>query len=367
MGGLEFACTQCGRRARPGPDALACVSCAAPLRVEYGPGGPPERSGHGTPLPLAAPGEMVSLGEGGTPLIELEALCARLELGALWAKLESSNPTGSFKDRGTAVMVSALAEHGVRGFVEDSSGNAGASAAAYAARAGMAAHVFVPESAPEGKVSQIAVYGARVHRIPGPRERAADAARRFVAETGMAYGSHNLSPYFIEGVRSCADEAMDQLGGRAPEHVVMPVGNGSLLIAFHLALSQSLEAGLIGAMPRLHAVQASAVRPIVAAWSGAEWRPAPDASTIAGGIASAAPPRMAQIQEALRATDGTATAVEEADITRWRALIAEHEGVYAEPTSAAALAGLERLVEAGGIGGGETVLVPVTGSGLKDP
>ena len=367
MGDFEFACTRCGRLTGPGPGVLACGSCAAPLRVEYGPAGPAKRSEYGSPLPLAAPGEMVSLGEGGTPLVEMEALCTRLGLGSLWAKIESSNPTGSFKDRGTAVMVSALVEHGVRGFVEDSSGNAGASAAAYAARAGMTAHVFVPESAPDGKLSQIAVYGARVHRVPGPRESAAEAARRFVAETGMAYGSHNLSPYFTEGVRSCADEAVEQLGGRVPDHVVMPVGNGSLLIAFHLALSQSLQAGLIGSMPRLHAVQASAVRPIVAAWSGAEWTPDPGASTIAGGIASAAPPRMAQIQEALRGTGGTATAVEEADIARWRALLARREGVYAEPTSAAALAGLERLVEAGTIGGGESVLVPVTGSGLKDP
>ncbi len=363
MEGFTFACTACGRRTEPGPGALSCPACAAPLAVDYGPGGPSGRS----PLPLRAPGAAVSLGEGGTPVVRLDGLCGRLGLGSLWAKLESSNPTGSFKDRGTAVMVSALAEHGVRGFVEDSSGNAGASAAAYAARAGMTAHVFVPESAPAGKISQIAVFGASVHRVPGPRERATDAARLFAADSGLAYASHNLSPYFIEGVRSCADEAVDQLGREAPDHVVIPVGNGSLIIAFHLALARLVDSGLIESMPRLHAVQASAVRPIVAAWSGAEWAPEPGTSTIAGGIASAAPPRMPQIQAALRETGGTAIAVEDADTLRWRGLLAEREGVYAEPTSAAAFAGLEGLVERGLMEPGESVLVPVTGSGLKDP
>ncbi len=367
MAGFVFSCSSCKAKYEPDPDSLRCIGCRAPLSVEYGPDGPPHRSRSGSPLPLRLPESMISLGEGDTPVVELERLSSDLGIGSLVAKLESSNPTGSFKDRGTAVMVSALAEQGVEGIVEDSSGNAGASAAAYAARAGMRAHIFVPDSAPEGKVSQIKVFGAQVHRIPGPRERAAEAALRFVTGTGLAYASHNLSPFFIEGTKSCAYEMIDRLGGRLPEHVVVPVGNGSLFIAFHLALTELGDETGARNLPRLHAVQSRAVMPIVAARSGKEWMPEPSASTIAGGIASAAPPRMGQIMEALADSGGSAVAVGDDDILRWRSLLARREGIYAEPTSAAAFAGLERLVKRGEIGGGDRVLVPVTGAGLKDP
>ena len=367
MKGFVFRCSSCEAEREPGPDALRCRDCGAPLSVDYGPDGPAQRSRSGSPLPLGQPESMISLGEGDTSVVELERLSSDLGLGSLAAKLESSNPTGSFKDRGTAVMVSALAEQGVEGIVEDSSGNAGASVAAYAARAGMRAHIFVPESAPEGKVSQIRVFGARVHRIPGPRERAAEAALKLVTETDLAYASHNLSPFFIEGTKSCAYEMIGQLGGRLPEHVVVPVGNGSLFIAFHLALTELSDETGACYLPRLHAVQSVAVMPIVAARSGQEWTPEPTASTVAGGIASAAPPRKDQIIEALADSGGSVEAVGDDDILRWRALLARREGVFAEPTSAAAFAGLERLVQRGEIGNGDRVLVPVTGAGLKDP
>ncbi len=310
---------------------------------------------------------MVTLGEGGTPSIDLPLVGAELGLGSSMAKLESSNPTGSFKDRGMSVMLSALAEHDVRAFVEDSSGNAGASAAAYAARAGMEAHVFVPDSAPAGKVAQIAVYGATVHTVAGARERATEAAEAFVAESGLPYATHNLSPYFIEGTKSFAYEAFGQGDTSLPGHIVVPVGNGSLFIATHLALLELKAAGRIDRLPKLHAVQARAAMPIVAATEGRDWTPEPGTSTIAGGIAAADPPRKGQILAALEETKGAAVAVADADILRWRLALAEREGVYAESTSTAAFAGLERLVKDGVIGRNDSVLVPVTGSGLKEP
>ena len=185
--------------------------------------------------------------------------------------------------------------------------------------------------------------------------------------TGLAYASHNLSPFFIEGTKSCVYEMIGQLGGRLPKHVVVPVGNGSLFIAFHLALTELSDGTGACNLPRLHAVQSSAVMPIVAARSGKGWTPEPSASTIAGGIASAAPPRVGQILEALADSGGSAVPVGDDDILRWRTLLARREGIYAEPTSAAAFAGLEQLVERGEIGAGDRVLVPVTGAGLKDP
>jgi threonine synthase len=337
------------------------------MTVDYGTTDPTARGDSGSPLPLGDPGAMISLGEGGTPVIEFGRLASEMGLASVAAKLESSNPTGSFKDRGMSVMLSALAEHGVTAFVEDSSGNAGASASAYAARAGMQAHVFVPESAPAGKVAQIAVFGATVHRIAGARERATEAAEAFVAESGLPYATHNLSPYFIEGTKSFMYEAFEQLGDSLPGHVVIPTGNGSLFIATHLALVELRDAGHIDRIPRLHAVQVRAAMPIVAAMAGEEWAPDPNVTTVAGGIASADPPRKGQLLAALRGTGGTAVAVDDADITRWRGVLAKREGVYAESTSAAAFAGLERLVKDGTISQGDSVLVPVTGSGLKEP
>jgi threonine synthase len=337
------------------------------MAVDYGAAGAAAHGESGAPLPLEDPGARVTLGEGATPVIELAGVASELGLASLTAKIESSNPTGSFKDRGMSVMLSALAEHGVTAFVEDSSGNAGASASAYAARAGMKAHVFVPESAPAGKVSQIAVFGATVHRVPGARERATEAAEAFVAESGLPYATHNLSPYFIEGTKSFMYEALQQLGDSLPDHVVVPTGNGSLFIATHLALMELRDAGRIDRLPRLHAVQARAAMPIVAAMAGEEWAPEPGVTTVAGGIASADPPRRGQILAALRGTRGTAVAVDDADITRWRGVLAKREGVYAESTSAAAFAGLERLVKTGDIGRADSVLIPVTGSGLKEP
>jgi threonine synthase len=337
------------------------------MAVDYGTSGPAARSASGAPLPLGEPGAIVTLGEGSTPVVELGRVAGELGLASLVAKLESSNPTGSFKDRGMSVMLSALAEHGVTAFVEDSSGNAGASASAYAARAGMKAHVFVPESAPAGKVSQIAVYGATVHRVPGARERATEAAEAFVASSGLPYATHNLSPYFIEGTKSFMYEAFEQLGDSLPGHMVIPTGNGSLFIATHLALIELRDAGHIDRIPRLHAVQVRAAMPIVAAMAGEEWAPDPKVTTVAGGIASADPPRRSQILAALRGTGGTAVAVDDADIIRWRGVLAKREGVYAESTSAAAFVGLEKLVEDGTIPRGDSVLVPVTGSGLKEP
>ncbi len=367
MSSFVFRCTVCHLEVDPGPRVLRCPDCDAPLVVNYGQSGPSIISKSGAPLPLKTPGSVISLGGGDTPLIVLSELSSELGLGELSAKLESSNPTGSFKDRGMSVMLGALREHGETAFVEDSSGNAGASSAAHAARANMAAHVFVPESAPAGKVAQITFYGATVHRVPGARERATEAAEAFVAESGLAYATHNLSPYFIEGTKSFAYEVIDQLGGSLPGHIVVPVGNGSLFIATHLALIELKVAGRITRLPTLHAVQARAAKPIVAAIRGESWSQEPGAFTIAGGIASADPPRMGQILAAVQGTYGTAVAVDDEEIARWRSALAEREGVYAESTSAAAFAGLEQLVKDGAIGEGDSVLVPVTGSGLKEP
>ena len=355
-------CAQCDISLCVDMTTLACPDCGLPLEVDY-----PGHDYASASPPMPAPRwflDSVTLGEGKTPIVELPAVAARLGIESLDAKLEYLNPTGSFKDRGTAIVIAAAKRHGVSEVVEDSSGNAGASVSAYAARAGMKAHIFAPSSAPQAKLRQIVAYGAQVHSIPGPREATTAAAVQYFTERGLVYASHVLSPYFVEGTKLFAYEVFRQSGGKMPRHVVMPVGNGSLLLGALKGFSELRRGGRISEMPRLHAVQARSVMPIVAAFEGMDAPPA--GSTVAGGIAVGSPARLEEIVSAIRATDGTATAVEEEKILAWRDVLAQTEGVYGEPTSAAAFAGLAGLVERGIIRPDERALVPVTGFGLKD-
>lgn len=362
MSHFSLECVECGARFAPDMTRLGCGECGAPVDVAYARA---DAALDDVPSPLHRPDRAVSLGEGDTPAVRLDAIAERLGVGALYAKLEFMNPTGSFKDRGTAVMVSMAVESGAREVVEDSSGNAGASVAAYAARAGVKAHIFAPASAPAAKLGQIAVYGARAHLVEGSREDVTDAAVDFARESGLVYASHNLSPYFLEGTKIFAYEIAREFGGDMPDHIVMPVGNGSLLIGARKGFGELQGAGVIDKSPRLHAVQARAVMPLATAYIGAVLTPA-IMPTIAGGIAVANPPRLRQSLRALRDTGGSAVAVSDGQIRRWHALVAREEGVFGEPTSAAAFAGLEALVARGAIGAGESVLLPVTGFGLKD-
>ena len=370
MSHITLKCSQCQAHHAADMAILHCEMCGSPLDVAYGDPsvGPQPLGWAGThiPYPLHDSSSIVSLGEGNTPCVELLSTGKLLNLRQLYGKLEFLNPTSSFKDRGTAVMMSVAREQGVTEIVEDSSGNAGASVAAYAARTGIKAHIFAPASAPDAKIGQIKVYGAQTHSIEGPREAAADAAVAFANERGLVYASHNLSPYFIEGTKTFSYEVASQLGDGLPDHLVMPVGNGSLFIGAWKGFQELLDSGQISKMPRFHCVQAKAISPIVAAYEDNEWTHKKGASTVAGGIASASPPRKAQVLAVLRATEGAAVAVEEEEILEWQKLLAQEDGIYCEPTSAAAFAGLARLVETGEIRSSETVLVPVTGSGLKD-
>ena len=356
MNSHTLQCTACSRRHGPDIRTLACRDCDAPLIVAYRAGAEPT---------LGIP--PVSLGEGHTPVLRLSNVGDFLGLDSLHAKLEFASPTGSFKDRGTAVMMAAAQSFGVGEIVEDSSGNAGASVAAYSARCGIKAHIFAPDSAPRAKLDQIKVYGAETHLVPGPREAAADAALAFCEDNSLAYASHNLSPYFLEGTKTFAHEIPSDFPGALPDHIVLPVGNGSLFLGAWMGLRELKRQGVIDSLPRLHAVQAEAVMPIAAAFRGELWRPDPARRTIAGGISVARPPRLNHVTGVLRDSGGHAIAVPDLEIKNWQIRLARTEGLFCEPTSAAAFAGLSGLIQSGAIGKAETVLVPVTGSGLKAP
>ena len=307
----------------------------------------------------------VSLGEGDTPLVPLPKIGQTLGMEGLFAKLEFLNPTGSFKDRGSAVLVSELKNQNIQRVAEDSSGNAGASIAAYCARASIEATIFAPASAPPMKLEQISFYGATIMKIEGGRGMVADACRRYCHDNNVVYASHNLSPLFIEGTKSFASEVALQMHP-PPAHVLFPVGNGSLLIGAWKGYRAVVAEGR-GGIPRLHCIQSKACMPLAAAYAKKAWTPSPSGvSTVAGGIAVEQPPRLHQVLEALEDTGGRAVAVDEKAIVYWQRQLSHREGIFVEPTSGAALAGLSVLLEEGHILPEDRVLIALTGFGFKD-
>ena len=356
----ELICMICG--ARNSPLAWCCRECgglveldvATPLRAS----GVTERPGLWRYLEWLPVDKPLSLGEPTTPILELNWYKTRVLL-----KLEGALPTGSFKDRGSAVLVSWLAAHGAKAAVMDSSGNAGASFAAYCARAGLGCHVYVPESASPAKLGQIVAYGGVLHPIVGTRQDVADAARQ--ADSGN-YASHAWHPLFLAGTQTIAYEIWEQLGGAAPDALVLPVGSGTLLLGAVRGFSALHRAGLIANTPRIFGVQSSNCAPLASAWASGTAEPAEVVvqPTAAEGIRIARPPRGREILEAVSRSSGAILTVSDDEL--WQAHTAlARQGVYVEPTSAVAMAGLATLRESGELAPADIIVVPITATGLK--
>jgi threonine synthase len=363
---------RCTRCSQPYPEAgvpFLCPSCGGVYDFE----GPfnfcldaleDEQPGiwryrHAFALPAGAP--VVSLGEGNTPLLPLD-----LQGEPVWLKLESLNPTGSYKDRGSAALISQLLARGAQSAIEDSSGNAGASFAAYAARAGMGARVFVPDYAAGPKRSQIETYGAELVSVPGPRSAAAEAVLR-EAGGGSIYASHAYLPFGLAGIASLAYEIWQQLGG-APGSVIAPVGHGGLLLGIVRGFAALQHAGLITQLPYYVGVQAEACAPVCLGFhSGREaMASAEEGQTVAEGVRVSLPVRGEALLREIPPEAGTFLAVPEDEI-----LPAYHElarkGFHVEPTSALVWCAYQKLVHrkmfAGSIPG--PVVLVMTGAGLK--
>jgi threonine synthase len=337
----------------------------------------------------------ITMGEGDTPVVPLSRWGARHGLNRVYAKLDGANPTGSYKDRGMSILVSVARAIGASHLVEDSSGNAGASASAYAARAGMSCTVYAPANAPAPKLRQIRAYGAELIPVPGPRSAVADAARKAGSVPGAYHVSHNDNPLFVVGNQSLGFELSETAGALGcdglPWHIVMPVGGGALFMGAAMALLDSStdrtgsseayvnqaawgakrggEVSSAVSIPRLHAAQTTHCAPIAVAFGRGESDPASVVRrpTVCGGIEIERPHRGSDILHAIAATGGSAVARDDTDILKARDDLAMLEGIYAEPTSASALAALAQLAGAGTIGPDDLVFVIVTGSGLKDP
>jgi len=302
---------------------------------------------------------VVSLGEGMTPLVR-----SSLDGASVLLKLDYLCPTGSYKDRGASVMISKLKEWGVRSIIEDSSGNAGASIAAYASLAGIHADIYIPESTSAGKAAQIAMYGAKLVKVSGTREDTARAAWN-AAENGF-YGSHNWSPYFLAGMKTVAYEIAEQLSWKTPDWVITPAGGGGLLVGLYLGFVDLVNAGIVSRIPRLVAVQSRNCDPIYEAWrsgnddvSAVSKRP-----TAAEGISVAQPVRGKTILQAVRGSNGVVATV--TDEVVWETVERlGKQGVYVEPTAAAAPGALADLRRRELVRSGDTTVIVLTGSGLK--
>ena len=307
-------------------------------------------------LPLEVP-HPVSLGEGSTPLVRSTWRGADTRF-----KLEWFSPTGSFKDRGASVMLSVLRQQGIDRIIEDSSGNGGAAIAAYGAAAGMGVTVFAPASTSPAKLVQARAFGARIELVAGPREASQRAAIEASLRGEGFYASHNWQAMFLEGTKTLAYELWEDLGCRAPDAIVTPVGAGSSLLGLARGFAELRRSGEIERPPRLYAAQPLHCSPVDAAFRGETARPVHP--TIAEGTAIRHPLRLAEMLTALRESGGGTVAVTEDEILRAARELAAG-GLYAEPTSATAAAAHTRLVASGELRADETTVVILTGSGLK--
>jgi threonine synthase len=311
---------------------------------------------------------IVTLGEGWTPLIRARRLGAKLGADNLWVKDEGLNPTGSFKARGLACAISMCVELGVSKVAIPSAGNAAGALAAYAAAAGIEAHIFLPRDVPEANYLESKAYGAQVTLVDG---LISDCAR-MVAERAQSEGWYDLStlkePYRIEGKKTMGYEVAEQMDWELPDAIFYPTGGGVGLIGMWKAFQEMERMGWIGSRrPKMIAVQAEGCQPVVRAFEEDEPRSRfwEDARTLASGLRVPKPIGDFLILEALRKSGGAAIAVSDTEMLDAGVLLASEEGIYAAPEGAACVAALGKLLESGLLKASDRIVLYNTGTGLK--
>ena len=375
-----FVCYGCGATTDAGTRAVTCATCGEPMAIES----------HALPdaaefrraprsmwdyfelLPIYSRGDVISLNEGATPLLDAPKLAASNRVGRVLLKNETGNPTGSFKDRQVSVGISHARARGFDTVAVVSSGNVACATAAYAARAGMKAVLFMHGMAAPGKIAQAAAYGATVIKVQSP---SASAVFDLCIEACREFGWYHLStsgmhePFNVEGAKTIAYELYQQTDGELPEWIVAPVGGGGLLGGIWRGLLDLKRLELINMLPRLAGVQASGCAPLKKAIdNGTPFLdtikdPWPNPKTIAGGIADDILFDGHTVLPAIRTTNGAAIAVSDDEIIRAEIALAQSEGILCDPCSACSVAALQHLP---GMTEQTSVCCIITGTGIKD-
>ncbi len=310
-------------------------------------------------LPVTEKTPMLTLHEGNTPLIHAENLSAMLDI-ELYLKYEGMNPTGSFKDRGMVMAVAKALEEDSKAIVCASTGNTSASAAAYAAKANLKCYVLIPEGKIAiGKLVQALAYGAEIIMVEGNFDQALAIVKEIVQKEAITL-VNSINPYRLEGQKTAAFEIVDVLGG-APDIVALPVGNAGNISAYWKGFTEYRRAGKCGTLPRMYGFQAAGAAPLV------KGEPVEDPETIATAIRIGNPASWEKAMRAIRESKGIVAAVTDEEILESYQLLARKEGVFAEPASCAALAGILKMKREGRLEKGVTVVLILTGNGLKDP
>jgi threonine synthase len=376
-----FECSLCATKREAGEAANLC-SCGGPLLVRYDldtirhrwrrrdvSSGPASMWRYAPVLPPAAQ-NIVTLGEGWTPLVHTKRAGARIGADALWVKDEGLNPTGSFKARGLACAVSMCVELGIGKVAIPSAGNAASAMAAYAAAAGIEAHIFMPRDVPQANYLECKAYGAHVTLIDG---LISDCAR-MVAERGPQEGWFDVStlkePYRIEGKKTMGYEVAEQMGWELPDAIFYPTGGGVGMIGMWKAFDEMEKLGWIGGRrPKMIAVQAEGCQPVVRAFQAGEERCTfyEHAHTVAAGLRVPKPLGDFLVLQAVRESGGTAIAVSDEEMLTAGVQLATDEGIYAAPEGAACVAAAAQLLASGFLKPTDRMVLYNTGSGLKYP
>ncbi len=360
----RLVCNRCAREFSSGDQFWNCT-CGGLLNLAFEPAFPIEKIKKRKPnlwryreaIPIVKDDSILSFDEGFTPLVPLTFGNKKV-----WVKQDHLFPTGSYKDRGASVLMSKVKELGISRVVEDSSGNAGCAIAAYGARGGIRSEIYVPQNTSPGKLAQIESYGAVLKKIPGSREDTARAV--WEAAQKDYYASHSWNVYFFHGTKTFAFEVWEQLQWKAPDTLILPVGNGTLLLGAFIGFSELLEAGMTREIPKIVGVQSAHCAPLAKAFRAGlkEFAKVQPQDTLAEGIAIAEPVRGKQVLEAVIQSGGSFLAVDDEEVKRSLRFVSQM-GFYIEPTAAATLAGVLQYLRNSDP---EEIIISVfTGHGLK--
>ncbi|MBS7610328.1 threonine synthase [Candidatus Bathyarchaeota archaeon] len=379
---MEFRCIQCGDTYALDDILYACRRCGDLLDVHYDPQELERRMvdtdwkarplgvwKYSVFLPFPEDIEPLSLGEGGTGLHRCRRLEKELGIHSLYVKNEGENPTGSFKDRGMTVGVTKALQLGFKTVICASTGNTASSLAAYAARGGLKCIILVPAgNIALGKLAQAIMYGAKVLAVRGNFDDALGLVGRYVEE-GDVYLLNSLNPFRIEGQKTAAFEICEQLGWKAPDRLIIPVGNAGNITAYWKGFMEFQSLGIVQGLPKMVGVQSEGAAPIVKAYNLglSVLEPEPNPETIATAIKIGNPVNWRRAIQAIRDSGGLAISVGDEEILEAQKLLASKEGIFVEPSSATPLAALKKLLKAGRIDPEETIVCVATGHGLKDP